>query len=89
MRIVVGCLRPTPTDYLPTLTGIYPVELQRQGTTLALENHCVMDPNHLLHQLMVWSTPVQAERLRSQYPFELVARKLLSELSEMSIHAAK
>ena len=29
MRIVTGCLRPTPTLSLPTLAGIAPAELQR------------------------------------------------------------
>ena len=29
LRIVTGCLRPTPTDYLPVLSGIQPAELSR------------------------------------------------------------
>ena len=29
LRIVTGCLRPTPTDYLPILAGIQPAELRR------------------------------------------------------------
>ena len=47
-----------------------------------------MDPYHLLHQLMVGPTPVHGERLRSRHTFEPAVRKLLSELSEMSIGAA-
>ena len=27
LRIVTGCLPPTPTDYLPVLSGIQPAEL--------------------------------------------------------------
>ena len=27
LRIVTGCLRPTPTDHLPVLSGIQPAEL--------------------------------------------------------------
>ena len=34
LRIVTGCLRPTPTDHLPILSGIQPAELRRMGTTL-------------------------------------------------------
>ena len=34
MRIVTGCLRPTPTDHLPVLSGIQPAELRRLGETL-------------------------------------------------------
>ena len=31
LRIVTGCLRPTPTDHLPVLSGIQPAELRRMG----------------------------------------------------------
>ena len=34
--IVTGCLRPTPTDHLPILSGIKPAELHRMGATLSL-----------------------------------------------------
>ena len=36
LRIVTGCLRPTPTDHLPVLLGIQPAELRRMGATLSL-----------------------------------------------------
>jgi len=32
LRIVTGCLRPTPADDLPMLAGIQPAELRRSGT---------------------------------------------------------
>ena len=32
--IVTGCLRPTPTEDLPSLAGIQPAELCRLGVTL-------------------------------------------------------
>jgi len=35
LRIVTGCLRPTPVDNLPVLAGIQPAELRRKGTTLS------------------------------------------------------
>jgi len=34
LRIVTGCMRPTPVDNLPILAGIQPAELRRIGTTL-------------------------------------------------------
>ena len=34
LRIVTGCLRPTPTDHLPILSGIKPAELRRLSDTL-------------------------------------------------------
>ena len=36
LRIVTRCLRPTPTDHLPVLSGIQPAELRRLGATLSL-----------------------------------------------------
>ena len=65
MRIVTGCLLPTPTNYLPILAGIQPADLRRQGANLSLSYRSVMDPNCLFHQLMVGPIPVQEEELRS------------------------
>ena len=49
LRIVTGCLRPTPSVYLPVLSGIQPAELLRQGATLSLANRSSLDPDHILH----------------------------------------
>ena len=48
LRIVTGCLRPTPADNLPTLAGIQPAELRRNGAALSLARRA-MEPGHLLH----------------------------------------
>ena len=48
LRIVTGCLRPTPADNLPTLAGIQSAELRRIGATLSLSRRA-MEPGHLLH----------------------------------------
>ena len=37
LRIVTGCLHPTPTDHLPIISGIQPAELCRLGATLVLD----------------------------------------------------
>ena len=42
LRIVTGCLRPTPKDYLPILAGIQPAELRRRGATLSLANRATI-----------------------------------------------
>ena len=52
LRIVTGCLRPTPTDHLPILLGIQPAELRRMGVTLSLAHRGSLDPNHILHGLL-------------------------------------
>ena len=49
LRIVTGCLRPTPSVYLPVLSGIQPAKLRRQGATLSLANRSSLDPDHILH----------------------------------------
>ena len=76
-------------DYFPILAGIQPAELRRQEATLSLAYHSVMDPKHLLRQLMVWRTTAHDERLQSYHPFVPVARKLLNELFKLSIRAAQ
>ena len=56
LRIVTGCLRPTPTDYLPILAGIQPAGLRRRGATLSLANRATLNPDHILHDKLVeWS----------------------------------
>ena len=49
LRIVTGCLGPTPTDNLPVLSGIQPPEFRRHGVTLSLANRSSLDPDHILH----------------------------------------
>ena len=51
LRILTGCLRPTPADNLPILAGIQPAELRRSGATLSL-GHRTMEPGHLLHSAL-------------------------------------
>ena len=36
LRIVPGCLKSTPTGYLPVLSGIPPAELRRKAATLSI-----------------------------------------------------
>ena len=47
LRIVTGCLRPTPTDHLPILSGIQPTELHCLGATLSLAKCGKLDPDHI------------------------------------------
>ena len=49
LRIVTGCLRPTPTDHLPVLSRIQPAELRRMGATLSLAHRESMDLDHILY----------------------------------------
>ena len=55
LRIVTGCLRPTPTDHLPVLSSIQPAELPtviQLGATLSLAHRGSLDPDHILYGLL-------------------------------------
>ena len=77
LRIVTGCLRPTPTDHLPILSGIQPAELRRMGATLSLAYRKSLDPDHILHGLLNGSSDTRQVKLRSRRPFVPAARNLL------------
>ena len=89
LRIVTGCLRPTPTDYLFILAGMQPAELRRFGATLSLAYRGSLDPNHILYELLAGSPDGHRERLKSRRPFVPAARKLLQDLTELDIRAAQ
>ena len=56
---------PTPTDFLPTLAGIQLDELCQQEATLYLIYNSLIDPKHLLHQLMLEPITFHKERPQS------------------------
>ena len=89
LRIITGCLRPTPSVYLPVLSGIQPAELRRQGVTLSLANRSSLDPDHILHGQFHESQDVCRESLKSRRSFVPAGRKLLDSLSEMDVRAAQ
>ena len=88
LHIVTGCLRLTPTDYLPVLAGIQPAELRRLGATLFLAYRGSLDPSHILYELLAGSPDGYRERLKSRRPFVPAAQKLLQDLTELDIRAA-
>jgi len=97
LRIVTGCLRPTPADNLPILAGIHPVEPCRSGAALSLACR-EMEPGHLLHsamqmhpvyKLMSCCPPsANARRLKSRHPFVPAAQQLISFSDDNNIRAA-
>ena len=76
MRIVTGCLRPTPTDHLPVLSGIQSVELRQMGATLSLAHRESLDPGHILYGVLSGSSYTRQVRLRSRRPFVPAAQNL-------------
>ena len=89
LRIVTGCLRPTPTDHLPILSDIQSAEFRRMGATLSLAHRGSLDPDHILHGLLSGSSDTRQGRLRSRRPFVPVARNLLDNLARLGIRASE
>ena len=89
LRIVTGCLRPTPTDRLPILSCIQPAELRQLGATLSLAYHGSLDPDHILYGLLSGSSDTRQARLRSRRPFVPAARNLLNNLARLRIRASE
>ena len=89
LHMVTGCLRPTPTDHLPVLSGIQPAELCRMGATLSLAYRGSLDPDHTLYGLLSGSSDTRQARLRSRRPFVPTARNLLDNLARLGIRASE
>ena len=86
---VTGCLRPTPTDHLPVLSGIQPADLRRLGATLSLAYRGSLDPDHILYGILSGSSDTCQMRLRSRRPFVPGARNLYDNLTGFGISASK
>ena len=89
LRIITGCLRPTPMDHQSVLSGISPAELRRMGATLSLAYHGSLDPDHILYGLLSGSSDNRQVRLRSIRPFVPGARNLLDNLARLGIRASE
>ena len=89
LRIVTGCLRPTPTDHLPILSGIQPAELRRLQATLSLAYRGSLDTDHILYGLLSGSSDTRQVRQISRRPFVPAARNLLDNLARLGIRASE
>ena len=83
LRIVIGCLCPTPTDHLPVLSGIQPAELCRMGATLSLDHRGSLDPDHILYGLLSGSSDTGKVRLGSRRPFVAAAQNFWTTLPDL------
>ena len=84
LPIVIECLRPTPTDHLPILSGIQLADFRGLEATLSLAKR-----GHILHVQPAGSPYVPQERLKSRRPFVRAAQKLLNDLSKLGLRAAQ
>ena len=85
LRIVTGCLRLTPTDHLPILSGIQSAELRQLGATHSLAHRGCLDLNHIFYGLLSDSSDTRQVRLRSRRPFVPAAWNLLDNLARLGI----
>ena len=83
LRIVTGCLRPTPTDHLPVLSGIQPAEIRRLRAILSLAHRGSLNPDHILYGVLNGSSDAHQERLRSRRPFVPAAQNLFDNLPDL------
>jgi len=88
LRIVTGCLRPTPADNFQILAGIQPAELRRSGATLSLGRRA-MERGHLVHSALTHPSSPHARRLKSRQPFVPAAQQLISFSDNNNIRAAQ
>ena len=89
LRVVTGCLRPTPTDHLPVLSGIQPAELRRMGATLSLAYRGSLDPDHILYGLLSGSSDTWQVRLKSRRRYVPASWNLLDNLASLGIRASE
>ena len=80
MRIVNGCLRPTPVKYLPVLSGIAPPALRREHHTATLVEKALLDTSHLLHARITAAQNLGRQRIRSRRPFSDLSCEIPSNL---------
>jgi len=88
LRIVTGCLHPTPAGNLPILAGIQPAELHHREATLSLGRRA-MEPRHLLHSALTHQAGVAARCLKSRHPFVPATQQLISFSDNNNIRAAQ
>ena len=74
LRMVRGCLKPTPTEYLSVLFGIPLAELRRKAATLSLASQS-LEPGHTLYKY--FKRLMTKRRLKSRKPFVIEAQGLL------------
>ena len=69
LRIVTGCLRPTPTDHLPILSGIQLAELCQMGAILSFAHRGYLNSDHILYGLLSGPSDTRQVRLRFRRQF--------------------
>ena len=83
LRIITGCLKPTPVFLLPVLAGIAPAGLRREAATFALARKAQKHDWHILHNIITTAAP--PNRLKShhlQQTYNKAAQEMLHSVPQ-------
>ena len=69
MRIINGCVKPTPAHLLPVLSGIAPANLRINYFTNKISYHAWVNKEHPLHSPVLDAQSLRPQRLKSPQPF--------------------
>jgi len=88
LRLMTGCLYPTPINNLFVLAGISPTELCRKTATF-VSSLPPYDPEHLLYDRLLFTpTVIQQWEIKSRHHFVPAALELLKDLNKSNTTAA-
>ena len=81
LRLVSGCIKSTPIELLPILSGIEPMGITRNKNILSL---CirVMENTHIFHQVAI--SPLTNGRLKSRMPLSTRIHRLSHDINDIS-----
>ena len=81
MRLISGCIKSTPTEILPILSGIEPSDLRREKQLLNLYNRSKA-PSHLIH--VIFSPDYQYNHcLKSRNPVSIRTSELINRINNI------
>ena len=87
LRILTGCLRPTPTDNRFISAGIQPTELRHQKAVLCSARRA-QEPKHLLNESFLSPLGGQLQQCR-RHPFVSAASELLNNPAQSGASVAR
>ena len=64
MRLVTGCIRSTPMDMLPVLSGIEPTGIRKKSNTIKLYERAFKNQTQLLHTVSSYNQTTKRLALR-------------------------
>ena len=85
MRLISGCIRSTPTEQLPVVSGILPPEIRRNTACFKLANRAAPKEDHLLHRAIHQENPIR--RLATRRPVGAHLRELMESAADQPAEA--